>query len=110
VCIGGINTGNAQSVIVESRAAGRSLDGIAVVSVIMGADDPEDSAGRLLEIIRDGLPSKVRAADEDQLSAESASLYANIIKSVHDSTPLSHNMTNLVSSYFCLRSCTGFLR
>lgn len=67
----------------------------------MGADDPEYSAGQLLELLKDVLPAKGRAADEDQLSPESLSLYAGIIKSVHDTKPLSHNMTNLVSLLSC---------
>ncbi|OIW34098.1 TMP-TENI-domain-containing protein [Coniochaeta ligniaria NRRL 30616] len=100
VCIGGINTTNAQSVITESGGANFWLNGIAVVSVIMGADDPEQVANGLLELLGPVLPSKHATGAMKTLSTESDLRISNAIKAVHDTTPLSHNMTNLVVQNF----------
>lgn len=83
VCIGGINSSNATAVLVESSAApAKSLDGIAVVSALVAADDPAKAARVLLTNVAMG-----RVPD--------------VVKGVAAGTPLSHNMTNLV----CFQSC-----
>lgn len=80
VCIGGINAENAGPVLAASRAPTKALEGVAVVSAIVAAQDPaaaaRDLVGRVLKAM---LPQVVRA--------------------VADTTPLSHNMTNLVSRH-----------
>ncbi|KAK0765550.1 hypothetical protein N5P37_001485 [Trichoderma harzianum] len=82
VCIGGINGSNATSVLAESSAApAKSLDGIAVVSAIVAAADPA-------------------AAARDLLGKVVAGRVPDVIKAVAASTPLSHNMTNLVVQNF----------
>lgn len=79
VCIGGINSSNATAVLVESSAApAKSLDGIAVVSALVAAEDPAAAARVLLTNVAMG-----RVPD--------------VVKGVAAGTPLSHNMTNLVS-------------
>lgn len=95
VCIGGINTTNAQSIVAETRGPRYGLNGIAVVSVIMGADDPKDAARQLLKLIQPVLPPK---RVHQPLDIKSIASFASVIKAVHDATPLSHNMTNLVCS------------
>lgn len=97
VCIGGINTTNAQSVVAETRGPRYGLNGIAVVSVIMGADDPEGAASQLLKLIQPVLPPN---RVHEPLDSKSIASFAKIIKAVHDATPLSHNMTNLVVQNF----------
>jgi thiamine-phosphate diphosphorylase/hydroxyethylthiazole kinase len=78
VCIGGINGSNATSVLIESSAApAKSLDGIAVVSALVAAADPA-------------------AAARDLLGKVAAGRIPDVIKTVAATTPLSHNMTNLV--------------
>ncbi|UKZ77763.1 hypothetical protein TrVFT333_005489 [Trichoderma virens FT-333] len=82
VCIGGINGSNATSVLAESSAApAKSLDGIAVVSAIVAAEDPA-------------------AAARDLLGKVVAGRVPDVIKAVAAATPLSHNMTNLVVQNF----------
>ncbi|KAK4079983.1 hypothetical protein Trihar35433_1088 [Trichoderma harzianum] len=82
VCIGGINGSNATSVLAESSAApAKSLDGIAVVSAIVAAADPA-------------------AAARDLLGKVVAGRVPDVIKAVAATTPLSHNMTNLVVQNF----------
>ncbi|KAK5990079.1 putative thiamine biosynthetic bifunctional enzyme [Cladobotryum mycophilum] len=82
VCIGGVNRQNARSVLLECSVSPRkSLDGIAVVSAIVGASDPAEAARVLLgEVVAGRIPDVLRA--------------------VHETTPLSHNMTNMVVQNF----------
>lgn len=95
VCIGGINTTNVQAVVAEAAGSSYGVDGVAVVSAIMGADDPEKPARQLLDVVKPALSTK-RARVGAGRGSQDLSVYAGIIKSVHDATPLSHNMTNLV--------------
>lgn len=80
VCIGGINTENTTTVLYQSSAAPRkSLDGVAVVSALVAAPDP-------------------RVAASDLLSKVTTASIADVVGAVARTTPLSHNMTNLVCS------------
>ncbi|UNI14176.1 thiamine biosynthetic bifunctional enzyme [Purpureocillium takamizusanense] len=88
VCIGGINASNAGDVLLLAAAAttttttsgstpAKSLDGVAVVSALVAAPDPADAARHLLgQVLRARVP--------------------DVVRSVAATTPLSHNMTNLV--------------
>lgn len=79
VCIGGINTENTAAVLAKSSAAPhKTLDGVAVVSAIVAAADPA-------------------AAARDLLGKVTVAKIADVIGAVAKTTPLSHNMTNLVS-------------
>lgn len=77
VCIGGVNASNIQSTMLQSRSLDKSLDGVAIVSAIMAASDPAAAAGDLLAKV---LVAKI----------------PDVIVAVAKTTPLSHNMTNLV--------------
>ncbi|KOS17645.1 putative thiamine biosynthetic bifunctional enzyme [Escovopsis weberi] len=78
VCIGGVGSANAKSVLVECSVSPRkSLDGIAAVSAIVGSPDPAEAARDLFaKVVAGRIPDVIRA--------------------VHQTTPLSHNMTNTV--------------
>ncbi|KAK2600296.1 thiamine biosynthetic bifunctional enzyme [Conoideocrella luteorostrata] len=78
VCIGGVNASNASAVLSQSASPHKSLDGIAVVSAIIAAEDPG-------AVSRDLLGMVIRAKIPD------------VVAMVGRTTPLSHNMTNLVS-------------
>jgi thiamine-phosphate diphosphorylase/hydroxyethylthiazole kinase len=80
VCIGGINTENTAAVLAQSSAAPKkSLDGVAVVSAIVAAEDPAAAARDISgKVAVAGIPLAIDA--------------------VARTTPLSHNMTNLVRS------------
>ncbi|KAJ6780711.1 hypothetical protein PWT90_02319 [Aphanocladium album] len=82
VCIGGVNNDNAAKVLAETSAApDKALDGVAVVSAIVTAEDPADAARQLAgHIAVAAIPLAVGA--------------------VGRTTPLSHNMTNLVVQNF----------
>lgn len=79
------------------------VDGVAVVSAIMAADNPEAASRHLLDLVvmsdklnrsatlrsgRSGIKTKENILD----------LVPQVIKTVHETKPLSHNMTNLVAS------------
>lgn len=77
VCIGGVNASNAGPVIAGCRAAAKALDGIAVVSAIVAAADPA-------------------AAARDLLAKVTVAMIPQVVRAVAETTPLTHNMTNLV--------------
>ncbi|KAL1863858.1 thiamine biosynthetic bifunctional enzyme [Diaporthe australafricana] len=103
VCIGGINASNIPQVLFRGSPPEKPLDGVAVVSAIVAAADPEAAARRLLALVREAgvrgkqLRTGVSAAGskEDLLG-----LVPGVIKAVHETKPLSHNMTNLVVQNF----------
>ncbi|KAK1721622.1 Hydroxyethylthiazole kinase family-domain-containing protein [Colletotrichum lupini] len=77
VCIGGLNPSNIQRVLYQSAnpdaSSPASLDGVALVSAIVAAKDPESASRNLLELVK---------------------------TSPSNNLPLSHNMTNLVVQNF----------
>lgn len=99
MCIGGINASNIPQVLFRGSPPENPLDGVAVVSAIMAADDPKTESALLLGLVceassrttqpRMGIQSFVRK--EDLLVQ-----VPHAIKAVHEQKPLSHNMTNLV--------------
>ncbi|KAB5570080.1 Hydroxyethylthiazole kinase family-domain-containing protein [Coniochaeta sp. 2T2.1] len=98
VAIGGLNTTNAEDILVQSRGSRFGLNGIAVVSVIMGSEDPENAARDLSAIVKPvlGLKEEYVIGLKDDLVSD----FAYHIKVLHDVNPLSHNMTNLVVQNF----------
>lgn len=115
VCIGGVNASNARRVVFQSGFDGRdndapkALDGVAVVSAVMGASDPGAAAAALAEQVRLGKTQgptgfyKAPSALFDSYSSYSSpsppppsSAIQRVLQAVHETTPLSHNMTNLV--------------
>lgn len=100
VAIGGINANNIQRVFFRcSLPSKKLLDGVAIVSAIMAAPDPREATSNLLRLAKEppvALSNVVQAKEPDEIIA----LVPGIIKAVHGSTPLSHNMTNLVVQNF----------
>ncbi|CAK7269076.1 thiamine biosynthetic bifunctional enzyme [Sporothrix epigloea] len=116
VCIGGIQTSNARRVLFQSgyrpvaastgntAPRAKELDGVAVVSAIMSAADPGKAAAALAEQVRLGKtkgptdfycalpPSQVKSSS----AQASPAAVQRILQALHETTPLSHNMTNLV--------------
>lgn len=105
VCIGGVNDQNIQRIIYQSAAevAGSAdclrLDGAAVVSAIIGAEDPEIEAWKLVQLVETppafvarGAGARSQAEDVEGILAQAK----DVISAVNSKTPLSHNMTNLV--------------
>ena len=104
VVIGGINASNVRRVYSDTADRNLGIDGVAVVSTIMGADDPEKAAAELVHITKriqqdfgdhDALSSTMAKVQEELLQRVSS-----IVQDVVERTPLSHNMTNLVVQNF----------
>ncbi|KAI0405362.1 Hydroxyethylthiazole kinase family-domain-containing protein [Xylaria palmicola] len=103
VCIGGINASNTSRVVWQSAVDGKSLDGVAVVSAIMAAADPEASARQLKELVKTP-PAFARrivtVGQQDRSPEQLIALAPEVIRAVAAGKPLSHNMTNLVVQNF----------
>ncbi|KAG5963332.1 hypothetical protein E4U58_003599 [Claviceps cyperi] len=81
VCIGGVNATNASTILSQSASPHKSVDGIAVVSAIVAAEDPA-------------------AVSRDLMGKVVCAKIADAVAAVGRKTPLSHNMTNLVVQNF----------
>jgi thiamine-phosphate diphosphorylase/hydroxyethylthiazole kinase len=103
VCIGGINASNAQRVLYQTKSLHRQLDGVAVVSAIIGAEDPTTMAKELLLLVKSQAPWVPQTLVEHgkSINKENIQDYVPIIVSlVAKQKPLCHNMTNLVVQNF----------
>jgi thiamine-phosphate diphosphorylase/hydroxyethylthiazole kinase len=101
VAIGGINHTNVQRVLYQSKAPKKGLDGVAIVSAIVAADDPKASAEEFTKLIKStppfALDSKApRTNEAEALLAEVPQIVRKMVE-VH---PLVHNMINFVVSNF----------
>ncbi|KAL8806772.1 MAG: hypothetical protein Q9182_001170 [Xanthomendoza sp. 2 TL-2023] len=100
VAIGGINAKNIQRVMFKSQAKRKRLDGVAVVSAIIAADDPKAAAQELRRLVTEqpgfisGQSNPVKSVD-DLLRQVNA-----VIRDLGTKHPLCHNMTNLVVQNF----------
>lgn len=52
VAIGGISKANVQDVIFQSATTFRSLDGVAVISAVIAAQDPKSATVELLGLVK----------------------------------------------------------
>ena len=100
VAIGGLNALNVQRVMFQSRAPTKGLDGAAVVSAIMAAQDPKAAASELKTLIGNVPISMSPKAGENQVVQTLLDQIPYIIKSLGVKSPLCHNMTNLVVQNF----------
>lgn len=97
VSIGGINHSNVQRVIYQSQSPKKGLDGIAVVSSIMAADNPRAAAEEFVRLIKTPAPfawapKTPRANEADELLKE----VPHIVRKMVEVQPLVHNMINFV--------------
>ncbi|KKA28524.1 hypothetical protein TD95_004597 [Thielaviopsis punctulata] len=102
VCIGGLTTANIPRVLYQSASPHKSLDGIALVSAIISAPDPRTAASELLHLVkmppafmRQTLPGPLVVAANEMVR-----FAPSVVRLVHETRPLSHNMTNLVVQNF----------
>ncbi len=69
VCIGGINAGNLQYTVFQSSSPKKQLDGVAVVSAIIAAADPQAASENLLRLAQSPcLRSRMKLRDALRLS------------------------------------------
>ena len=101
VCIGGINSSNVERVAFQCSPPRKPIDGVAVVSAIVAAPEPESEARKLFSLVQRApnfrYTSLVGDASRFASPQDILAFVPQAIESVHKATPLSHNMTNLVS-------------
>ena len=98
VCIGGINASTVQRVLYQASDFSKKLDGVAIVSAIIAASDPKKAAEELSQLVKSP-PAFAEPSANAQKQQDVAALIEavpQIVKAVGETTPLSHNMTNLV--------------
>ncbi|RDL30164.1 Uncharacterized protein BP5553_10442 [Venustampulla echinocandica] len=111
VCIGGINASTVQRVIYQSSDASKNLDGVAVVSAIIAAQDPKQAAQDLLQLVHSPPPYAISSIVTGQKPTSVDDLVSDvcdIIQTVSAENPLSHNMTNLVVQNFSANVALAF--
>lgn len=101
VAIGGISINNAQRVIYQSQSLTKGLDGVAIVSAIMAAEDPQKAATALAKAISKNpqfatVPQNPRD-DELKYLLDNA---INVVRRVATQGPLCHSMINYVVANF----------
>jgi thiamine-phosphate diphosphorylase/hydroxyethylthiazole kinase len=113
VCIGGVNASNLQRIIHQLYAPSsastttKSIDGAAIVSAIIGSPDAYAASVHLSELNAKPPPFKAKSSephfwlekDEDEIAHVLAEA-TKATQRVRKTTPLSHNMTNLVVQNF----------
>ena len=100
VAIGGLNASNVQRVMFQSKSLTKELDGVAVVSAIMAAQDPKAAASKLKSLIDEVPASMSPKACENQMVETLLGQIPHIVKELGLKSPLCHNMTNLVVQNF----------
>ncbi|KAF2106921.1 Hydroxyethylthiazole kinase family-domain-containing protein [Lophiotrema nucula] len=105
VCIGGINASNLQRIIFQlsGSCSPRAINGVAIVSAIMAAQDPESASSNLKSLLNSPPPWKAKSTEPHFWHEKEADEFTHIktqtlkaIRAVASTSPLSHNMTNLV--------------
>lgn len=100
IAIGGLNASNVERVIFQCKAPKKGLDGVAIVSAIMAAEDPKAAAAALYKSIKN-VPSPMSpTAKYNQDVGTLLSQIPKIVQSLGAKSPLCHNMTNLVVQNF----------
>ncbi|KAJ4391845.1 isochorismatase domain-containing protein [Gnomoniopsis smithogilvyi] len=105
VCIGGLNASNVFQVMFRGSPDVNPVDGVAVVSAIMAAENPEAASRHLFDLVvaSDKLnrsPDLRSGSSKIETKDDILKLVPQVIKTVHETKPLSHNMTNLVVQNF----------
>ncbi|KGY15062.1 hydroxyethylthiazole kinase [Paracoccidioides brasiliensis Pb03] len=101
VAIGGINLSNVQRVIYQSQAPLKSLDGAAIVSAIMAAENPKEAAAAFSRLVKENPASATfLAAPRENEVTMLLDEVPNIIRAVALKRPLCHNMINFVVANF----------
>lgn len=100
VGIGGIKLSNAHQIMSETNISPVGLNGVAVVSAIVAAEDPTTAARDILREVRKTTPSSPQAPPPTNHHSQLISLFPSVLQAVQNSNPITHNMTNLVVQNF----------
>ncbi|KAK0511708.1 hypothetical protein JMJ35_006281 [Cladonia borealis] len=100
VAIGGLNLSNVERVMLESKSPDKGVDGVAVVSAVMAAEDPKSAAAALRKAVDTTPKTMGPKADGNQSLAIILNQIPDIVAKLTRVSPLCHNMTNLVVQNF----------
>jgi thiamine-phosphate diphosphorylase/hydroxyethylthiazole kinase len=113
VCIGGVNASNLQRIVHQLHAPSipsttpKAINGVAVVSAIIGAPDPKAASTHLSKLSKSVPPFQAQSTaphfwleKDDEEITHLLSQAVQATKNVRQQHPLSHNMTNLVVQNF----------
>lgn len=113
VCIGGVSASNTQRIMHQLHApstsskAPKAIDGVAIVSAIIGATDPQLSSSSFSKLLNSPPSFTAKSSaphfwleKNDEEVAHLLIEATKATKNVRTSSPLSHNMTNLVVQNF----------
>ena len=95
VCIGGIGPANVQRVLLQASPADYPLDGVAVVSSVVGAKDPQEAAKQLAALIATPI-YPLRSQERWDFGVLTKKIPSHMMN-VMMKRPITHNMTNLVN-------------
>jgi thiamine-phosphate diphosphorylase/hydroxyethylthiazole kinase len=100
VCIGGMNAANSQRILYQTATPQKKLDGVAIVSAIMGSDDAKAATSNLAKLM--ATPPPFATSNKKQTLTRDAIIAAvpDLIARTAAKKPLCHNMTNLVVQNF----------
>ncbi|DAA78772.1 TPA_exp: Uncharacterized protein A8136_2557 [Trichophyton benhamiae CBS 112371] len=101
VAIGGINLDNVQRIIYQSQDTKKGLEGVAIVSAIMAAENPRATAALFLDKVSKNpafatIPISPRENEEELLLGK----VDGLVRKVATAHPLCHNMINYVVANF----------
>ncbi|KAG5297853.1 thiamine-phosphate pyrophosphorylase [Histoplasma ohiense] len=101
VAIGGINLSNVQRVIYQSQAPLKSLDGAAIVSAIMAAENPREAAASFCKLVKQIPPlATIPLPPRENEVTLLLDQVPDIVNLVATRRPLCHNMINFVVANF----------
>ncbi|KAK9457991.1 Hydroxyethylthiazole kinase family-domain-containing protein [Dipodascopsis uninucleata] len=98
VAIGSVNTTNARNVVYLSQVPERRLDGVAVVSALICAEDPTSVAQELSKMVRE--PPYWMSVASPRNEKDILIQVPAVLQKIRQTTPLVHNIINRVATNF----------
>lgn len=109
MAIGGINIKNVQRILHQTSFRSNSINGVAVVSAIIGSEDPQGAARHLVDLISSADSKFYTAIAPGNSSSmdipDMLKRVPDIIGKHTESSVLCHNMTNTVVQNFAANVC-----
>jgi thiamine-phosphate diphosphorylase/hydroxyethylthiazole kinase len=96
VCIGGMNAANSQRILYQTATPQKRLDGVAIVSAIMGSNDAKAATANLAKLIATPPPFAASTMKKSLTRDDIVAAVPALIARTAAKKPLCHNMTNLV--------------
>lgn len=95
VAIGGVGGKNANELLEGSDTGKIHIDGLAIVSAIMAAEDPKVACEELLKLIRQSL-SRVGVKTNNTVD-DAIQFAVQAAKNIKDKTPMVHHITSTLT-------------